>query len=292
MIAGNRHWLLATVVLLAVAIHGCAKVESEGDATQADSHDVVVETNVFEGVPERPAYEDDGSGAIVPASYSQYADDPFAATLHALKPLQVLIGEWKGVTVRAIGGAKAVESPRWNWDFLSDGLRPALVVTSRSSPYLKQGRLTYLTDRRRYQLKVTSANGSERLFEGAWVEPPQDASSAAGVSPPTFKLKLNEMGKTTRTGDVFILNVQGNDHYVLEVHRQSGVYLENLDAVDMVRRGPSVGNDPAMAAQHACPVSGGTGTIAVDYNGSTYHLCCEGCKEAFLANPKKWIAAK
>jgi hypothetical protein len=38
-----------------------------------------------------------------------------------------------------------------------------------------------------------------------------------------------------------------------------------------------------------CVVTGGLGTIAVTYMGKTYHVCCTGCRDAFLENPEKII---
>ena len=39
-----------------------------------------------------------------------------------------------------------------------------------------------------------------------------------------------------------------------------------------------------------CIVSGGKGTIAVAYQGKTYHVCCSGCRGEFLESPQKYIA--
>ena len=90
-----------------------------------------------------------------PSDGNQFAGDPFHATLHALRPLQVFVGNWQGVTVRAIGGAKAIENPQWNWDFLSDRQQPALVLTSKSSPYIRMGRLTFRSDPAYHHEKFT-----------------------------------------------------------------------------------------------------------------------------------------
>ncbi len=39
-----------------------------------------------------------------------------------------------------------------------------------------------------------------------------------------------------------------------------------------------------------CVVTGGKGTIAINYKGQTYHVCCSGCKQAFSENPEKILA--
>jgi YHS domain-containing protein len=38
-------------------------------------------------------------------------------------------------------------------------------------------------------------------------------------------------------------------------------------------------------------VTGGLGTIAVSYKGQTYYVCCGGCKDAFEADPEKYVKA-
>jgi YHS domain-containing protein len=40
-----------------------------------------------------------------------------------------------------------------------------------------------------------------------------------------------------------------------------------------------------------CIVSGGAATMPVSYKGTTYYVCCSGCRDEFLANPEKYIAA-
>jgi len=38
-----------------------------------------------------------------------------------------------------------------------------------------------------------------------------------------------------------------------------------------------------------CIVSGGAGTIAVVHMGTTYYVCCGGCRDEFRENPEKYI---
>src|SRR5438128_2185345 len=41
--------------------------------------------------------------------------------------------------------------------------------------------------------------------------------------------------------------------------------------------------------ENECRVSGGLGTIPVSFNGVTYFVCCNGCKDAFNENPEKYV---
>lgn len=38
-----------------------------------------------------------------------------------------------------------------------------------------------------------------------------------------------------------------------------------------------------------CVVSGGLGTMPVMYMGTTYYVCCSGCRDEFRDNPKKYV---
>ena len=38
-----------------------------------------------------------------------------------------------------------------------------------------------------------------------------------------------------------------------------------------------------------CIVSGGLGKITVTYMGKMYYVCCSGCKDAFNADPAKYV---
>ena len=230
-----------------------------------------------------------GAG-VVPASYEVPANDPLRAVMHELQPLQVLIGTWRGVTVRAIGGAKAVENPQWNWDFVSDAVRPALVLTSKTSPYLRKARLTYITERRVFQLLVTEANGSERIYEGNWTQPPQETAGLNGAIQRSFKLRLIQTAPTARA-DEFVFNQESNDRYGLEIHRLLEGGLQHYDTVRANREGAPISIEPDKYAEHRCVVSGGMAALPVSHAGKLYHVCCEGCKAAFEANPQRWIAA-
>jgi hypothetical protein len=42
-------------------------------------------------------------------------------------------------------------------------------------------------------------------------------------------------------------------------------------------------------ARPECVVSGGLGTMAISYQGKTYHVCCSGCRDAFKDEPEKYI---
>ena len=39
-----------------------------------------------------------------------------------------------------------------------------------------------------------------------------------------------------------------------------------------------------------CVVTGGYGSMKVVHDGQSYYVCCSGCREVFLENPKQVLA--
>jgi hypothetical protein len=69
--------------------------------------------------------------------------------------------------------------------------------------------------------------------------------------------------------------------------KPDGRTLFNKDyVVAYNKEGESLG---AKEKKNECVVSGGVGTMAVSYKGTTYYVCCSGCKDAFMENPEKYI---
>mgnify|MGYP002624458071 CR=1 FL=1 len=76
-------------------------------------------------------------------------------------------------------------------------------------------------------------------------------------------------------------------------HDSNGMTAMEKMKAELAKLSPA---DAASAEkQHFCPVSGemlGTmgAPIKVDVNGQQVWICCEGCREALLANPDEYMA--
>ncbi len=77
-----------------------------------------------------------------------------------------------------------------------------------------------------------------------------------------------------------------NQRVTVLYERGSGEVFSRLAEVSATRVG---GDFAAGAAGPECIVTGGAGTIQVEYKGKTYFVCCTGCKEAFNDDPEKII---
>jgi len=237
----------------------------------------------------------DGPGNIrtADATSEVFSIETIDATLAATKPLHALIGKWRGVTSRSIGGAKAVEYPEWNWDFLTDPNHPALVVVSSSSPYLPEGRLTWLPDEKVFRLAVVDSNGRDVEYRGTWTTSKESsADDQTGLSQ-NFRVTFKAIGSSESVQDLTI-RLNEEDSYVLEVARQRDDAPPQLyDSVIMKRLNsdPSTNADTG-AHSERCIISGSPAAIPIEYDGTTYYACCPGCRAAFLAAPELFIARK
>jgi hypothetical protein len=61
-----------------------------------------------------------------------------------------------------------------------------------------------------------------------------------------------------------------------------------LAEVGSTRKGRSFAK--AVASGPECVVTGGLGTIAVEYLGRTYYVCCTGCRDLFREDPERVLA--
>ncbi len=222
---------------------------------------------------------------------SSASDDRISAIIEALKPMQVLLGQWRGTTRRVFEGFKAVDHHEWVWDLTSQDAQPALVMKSDKSPYVREARLTWLPDTTEYQLTLTDADGGQRVLRGTFTRPVADTPGDDGKLHRTFVLTLTQTDPPDAAEYLQLaINQQENDRYLLEVSRQRGrAAFRRLDTVSTQREGTSFALSDSDYGDKTCIISQGLGTIAVTYQGRTYWVCCSGCKAAFEEDPERWI---
>lgn len=209
------------------------------------------------------------------------------AIVEALKPLQILLGKWKGLSRKAVS-----DEPQWVWDFQTDPKRPALTYASENGEYVRSARLTYLPKSDEYELTATDAEDQKRTYRGSFTEPVQDVPGDDNKLQRKYRLELIE-AEPVKPGEVWQLAFaqQENDRYLMEVSRKRGSGpFSRIDTVHTQREGTSFANNSASYGDKTCVISQGLGTIAVSYQGKSYWVCCTGCKAAFEEDPEKWIA--
>ena len=235
------------------------------------------------------------SGSLPPESGSSPAgqqDDAWRAVVVAMHPLQVMLGTWKGTTQREFGDFKALDKPAWVWDFQTDRSQPALVMTSTDSPYIRQGRLTYLPETEVFRFTIEDAEGKTRTLEGTFRQAVREFQGDDQKMHVAYELELTQTdAESPRDQWQIVFNQQENNRYLLEMARNRSNRFLRYDTVATQREGTSFGTSDEGYGERECIISGGLGTMQVSYKGRSYWVCCTGCQAAFNDDPESWLAS-
>jgi hypothetical protein len=197
------------------------------------------------------------------------ADDKADQSKEALKALNEFVGQWKGNGESKSGKTEIwKESADWAWDL--KGAEPALKVTFTGAKRFSEARLTYLPDKKKYQLAATTVDKKEQTFVGEFK---------------SKKLTLTRDDADTKEKTTIEMSTNNEGaRFVYNVTNQKGL-TKQVTQVGLTKEGVSL----AGGKKNECIITGGLGTIPVSYNGKTYYVCCTGCRDEFNANPKKYV---
>ncbi|WP_437229612.1 hypothetical protein SH661x_001534 [Planctomicrobium sp. SH661] len=231
-----------------------------------------------------------GSGGTGKPSHHASSEQHRRDLLAAMMPLQVMLGTWHGTTQREVGQFKAIDEPVWVWDFQTNRDQPALVMTSSASPYVREARLTYLTDRGLFQMQAIDPEGKTRILEGNFSGPVEEFQGEDQKMHVKYKLELTQVEPAeVRDQWQIIFNQQENNRYLQEMAKKRGSTYLRFDTVATQRQGTSFAKSDAGYGEKECVISGGLGTIQLTHQGKSYWVCCTGCKAAFEEDPESWI---
>lgn len=194
----------------------------------------------------------------------------------ALEALNDYIGDWNGngTPQRTTSGERSIwkESVSWTWRF--KGNDAWLVMKIKDGKYYKGGELSYVPEKKRYRLKLTTKDDKTETFEGRLQKQTLTLQRVDPNTHETQRLKMN----TAAEGVRFVYRVE---------YRPSGrtIFYPSYQ-VGFTKEGESLGGEETKVE---CVVTGGLGKIPVTYNGQTYYVCCSGCLEAFNENPAKYV---
>lgn len=194
----------------------------------------------------------------------------------ALEPLQMLVGQWRGVGQPKRGSNQGawIEESDWAWRFAGGGA--SLAFTAPESKSLTSGELAPAASEGEFALAAHTASGQEVRYvgrrgdDGSLVltadKPPEEA-------PARITLRLVAEGK----------------RLVVLYERRAGEAesFSRLAEVGYTRKGSGFGQG---SSQIECVVTGGLGTIPVTYMNKTYYVCCTGCRDLFNDDPEGVLA--
>jgi len=297
VLKNRQSWLLLIVCTLVVAIGGCGDgtpaVEDAGAATPVGAEGRDIGGPVASPSPKRRRgpvqLSGSGSGAGGTSGSATAVELGLDAVMERMQPLQILLGEWRGITRKE----QSLVPMGFVWDLTTDPTQPALVMASGESPYFRDGRLTWLAREQAFEFRGTNSEGQQRVFRGTFSQAPRQVAGDADDNPQmTFKLSLVETPADGASGGwKLVFNQQENNRMLVELFRRRGTGAFRLqDTIGCQRKGTSFALSDSDYGEKTCVISQGLGTTAVSFQGKTYWVCCSGCKAALEEEPAKWIA--
>jgi hypothetical protein len=194
----------------------------------------------------------------------------------ALQEVQEFIGGWKGAVDK--GGQAWKESANWSWRF--KGKDVWMSVDMPDGKVFKTGELRFLSDKGKYQLKLTDAKDKEAVYLGELKKGTLTVERINPETKDTEQVKLNTAGGGVRL--VYTFSTKPADRTLYKKDYQ----------IAYTKEGEAFGAGSVVGGVKGpeCVVTGGLGTMAVSYMGATYYVCCTGCRDAFNEAPAKILA--
>jgi len=214
--------------------------------------------------------------ALLFVSADQPPRDQIRTDQAALAACQELVGAWKGAGQPQRGSNKGAwtEAADWKWQF--DQGRAWLQVDLADGKYWRSARLAVGEKPGQFDFTAQAADGqTEERFTGS-----RNDEGKLIVS--------RENAPAGRPARVTIAVVAEGARLtlLLEQTATDGKFAR-LAELGYTRVGSDFGQG---GSGPECVVTGGKGTIAVEYQGQTYYVCCTGCRDAFKENPGKILA--
>ena len=197
--------------------------------------------------------------------------DP-SSTKDAMKPIQLLVGEWRSQVSSDDGKDEAWEETQ-AWEYKIDKEEYALQFEAKGSKKFKSGVLSYDLKKKIYRLDAVRHNDKKAVFEG----------KLAGK-----ELAMDEVSEDKGTVERFTFNLLRDNRILMSVERKEAGknnWAPSLSFAATKQGVPFVRGESAK-----CVVTGGTPSTTVDFKGVTYSVCCNSCKKEFLAHPEETIA--
>lgn len=181
-----------------------------------------------------------------------------------------LVGGWRGTGQPRRGSNTGAwrEDTSWAWQF-SD-TESALFGTVTKGKLASTLKITAPAEKQ-FHLQWTSPEGTIRELPGTIEENKVVFVSAPDAQQEVYRVTLTPLNEQ-RTLILFEKRKADQQSYA------------RLAEVGYTREGTRLAGTGS--GQPECVVTGGLGTIKVEYKGKTYYVCCSGCQQAFQDDPE------
>ena len=211
------------------------------------------------------------------------------AAMEALKQAQDLVGDWNGASKGKGGDEGWDEKVNGAWKFDKEGNPSLILKFSADGEKNAKGRILE-------EIEISHNKKKEGLLAKVrTTDLAKDAEpllfAGKAKSKTNFVFDRVEKGSAKDSLDRLDLKVLfDGDRVVYSIQKQRGKSknYSSYAQVALDRKGTSIAG--AAATGPKCIVTGGAATMTVSYKGSTYPVCCTGCREVFLADPERFIA--
>jgi YHS domain-containing protein len=194
----------------------------------------------------------------------------------ALQAFNDMIGTWRG-TGEPNGTREEKQRGFWQekiaWEWQFKGGDPHLQASIDEGKHFTAAELRYLPDRAVYQLKVQTPTKEALVFEGTLNQKRLTVERRDEKKNETQRLVINLLHANRF---LYSYEVKPAQRSIFTPVFRVGATKEGV-AFATTDNGPE------------CIVSGGKGTMPVVYKGTTYYVCCSGCRDAFNDEPEKYI---
>jgi YHS domain-containing protein len=209
------------------------------------------------------------------------ADPAPPSVKDTFRPLNPLVGSWKA-TGYPDGTREERQKGFWSetvaWEWRFDKSDPRLTGTFEKGKHFTKWDLRYLPEKKVYQLSATTPEKETLLFTGLLTVGKQKEQI----------LTLERIDESKREDQRLVVTLLHHNRFLYRWETRpagAGSFARKYQ-VGATKEGEPFASVPKGPE---CIVSGGTGTIRVSHKGTTYYVCCSGCRDEFNADPEKYV---
>lgn len=180
--------------------------------------------------------------------------DP-ASTKEAMRPVQLLVGEWRVSATPGDDPSKGWEEAQ-AWEYKIEKEEYSLQFSIKDGKKFKEGLLSYDPKKKLYRMEAVRADGKKSTFEGKLSGREMALEEVVAEGAAAERINFNFLR------DIRFIGSIERREAGMKTWQESHTYQFTRAGVSIVRsEGPK------------CIVTGGTGSITVDYSGKTYYVC-------------------
>jgi hypothetical protein len=216
--------------------------------------------------------------AILCAGADETQDRPKSATeiIEALKDLNLLVGDWRGVGQPKRGSQQGAWQERGAcvWELTKE--RCGLRWKADGGKLWRSAFISYSPAEEEFTLTLELPDESQRRYAGNYKDTKFVVESDVDAAGDVHRLTLSVLNENRLT-------------VLFEKRTEKQTFYSRVAEIGFQRQGTKLAATDGSGPE--CVVTGGKGTIPVTYQGKTYYVCCTGCRDAFNDDPEGILAA-